>query len=159
MCDTLFVLPKQVNECRINHGIEVKGECPPPIENFAELHLPPHAMAELHRLGYEASENSCVTAAYSFGIFSPTETNTCTDASHSLYIVWSRCHCPCRDCELPSSLFRGLENLHLPLETVPKEAEMSLQFLFLGFWKNSCLLSATVSPATSLSSCPTRCEC
>lgn len=53
---TITAFTKQVTECRINHGIEVKGDgCPPPIQSFAELHLPPHSLAELQRLGYEAS--------------------------------------------------------------------------------------------------------
>lgn len=53
---TITASIKQVTECRINRGIEVKGEdCPPPIQNFADLQLPPHSLAELHRLGYEAS--------------------------------------------------------------------------------------------------------
>ena len=38
----------------MQHGIEVSGEeCQPPIEDFADLHLPPHAVEELQRLGYE----------------------------------------------------------------------------------------------------------
>ncbi|CAI8050641.1 ATP-dependent RNA helicase dbp2 [Geodia barretti] len=41
-------------ECRLSHGIEVKGErCPMPLSRFDELHLPASTMALLHSLGYE----------------------------------------------------------------------------------------------------------
>lgn len=39
---------------RWQHGIEVSGEgCPPPLQEFTELELPPRSVAELQRLGYD----------------------------------------------------------------------------------------------------------
>ena len=50
------VCKSQVTECRVRYGIEVSGEgCSPPVQEFADLQLPQHAVTELQQLGHQAS--------------------------------------------------------------------------------------------------------
>ena len=57
----------QVAELRWRNGIEVAGEsCPPPVQKFTDLELPPHSNTKLQELGYNVNPWCINTSRFNY---------------------------------------------------------------------------------------------